>query len=240
MTPSSTDESFRNQREFLARRGHALRTPLNVVLGFSELLLSDEEAPLPAHQREQVQHIRDAGQRLLGQVQDLIDHARLDLGKLALRHQRVELGPALAAAVEGVRPEAQRRAVGLAIDAAVLADACVEGDATRVQQLLAKLLHNAVRFSPDGSTVRLRAMREGLAWVVEVCDAGPGLNAAQRELLFQPFALEAREAAGLGGGVGLAVAQGLAQAMQGHLEALPAAPGRGGRLRLVLPADDGR
>lgn len=223
MASALLDESTRLQREFLARRSHDLRSPLNVILGFAELLLTDESAPLTPLQREQALHIQAAGERLLAQLQALMDHARLDLDRLPLRAQTFDLIDVVREAVSRVDEAARARQVRLVLQLDALRPAAVQGDRARVRQVLDTLLRNAVRFTPIGSTVTLQAWCDEGHATLDVVDQGPGLTTAQHAVLFEPFALAARDAAGLrGSGVGLAVARGLARRMGGELAAIPA------------------
>jgi signal transduction histidine kinase/CheY-like chemotaxis protein/streptogramin lyase len=219
---------------FLATLGHEIRTPMTGVLGMSELLLT---TALDRTQRSYTESIRRAGEHLLRLMNDALDLARIESGKLQLEHQAFALRTMLADVVELMRPLARHR--GLAFHEAIAADvpAVVQGDPTRIRQILLNLLGNAIKFTEHGE-VGLDVVAVGAGQVrFTVSDTGPGLNAEQASRLFQRFeqADGARTAARYGGsGLGLAISQELASAMGGRIE-VDSTPGQGARFTVVLP-----
>ena len=214
---------------FLAMLGHEIRTPMTGVLGMAELMQSE---PLTPRQRERLDALQSAGRHLLRLVNDSLDLARIEAGRLALQRQPVEV-PALAEEVAGLLAPLAR-AKGLAFELHVQADApdWLLGDATRVRQILLNLGHNAVKFCDRGRVRLCLAAAPGGGLRVEVSDSGPGLAPAQRARLFRRF--EPGGASSGGSGLGLAISQELAMAMDGRIQ-VRSEPGAGACFEVLLP-----
>lgn len=220
--------------EFLSRVSHEMKTPLNAVLGFSQLLQMQSLATgSEQRQGEYATHIRRAGEHLLDLVNDLLDLSRADQGRLRLACVPVALAPQVEAAWARCDDEAARR--GLRWQCDVPAGLQVLGDPDRLCQVLANLLENAVRYNRDGGDVALRAREDGGRVEIEVADTGLGMSAAQTERLFRPFERVGRERGPMpGAGLGLVVARSLVEAMGGRLEVCSEA-GVGTVVTLTLP-----
>src|SRR5690606_35026204 len=219
---------------FLATLGHEVRTPMTGVLGMSELLLG---TGLDARQRGYADAIRRAGEHLMRLVNDALDLARIEAGKLDLVVQPFDL-PALLDEVGGlVEPMARQRGLQFLCHVDAGTPRWLLGDAGRVRQILLNLLGNAVKFTESGS-VSMQAAPIATGGVrLVVSDTGPGLNAEQQAHLFRRFeqAEGARTAARYGGsGLGLAICQELAVAMGGRIE-LDSTPGQGTDFTVDLP-----
>lgn len=227
---------------FLATLGHEVRTPMTGVLGMSELLLG---TTLDARQRNYAESIRSAGNHLLRLVNDALDLARIESGKLELDVQPFALRALVDDVTALMAPLAARK--GLQFEVSIDTDApiALHGDAMRIRQILLNLLGNAIKFTHDGSVgLRVFALpphdlsameRGGVRF--EVGDTGPGLNDEQKARLFRRFeqAEGARTAARYGGsGLGLAISQELAAAMDGRIQ-VDSAPGQGTRFIVELP-----
>ncbi len=215
---------------FLAHLGHEIRTPMTGVLGMSELLLAE---PLGERERGRVEAIHRAGSHLLRLVNDTLDIARIEAGRLSLLAQDFDVRALADDVVALMRPLAERRGLSFRCECAPGMPAWLLGDAQRVRQIVLNLVGNAIKFTESGE-VRLRfAAAAGGGLAVEVEDTGPGLGAAQRTRLFQRF--EAGNERGYGGsGLGLAISQELAVLMGGKIELL-SPPGTGCRFRASLP-----
>ena len=219
---------------FLATLGHEVRTPMTGVLGMSELLLG---TPLDERQRRYAESIRDAGEHLLRLVNDALDLARIEAGKLKLDARPFDLRALLDETVSLMAPVARQRGLEFREHIAPELSGWVMGDIVRVRQILLNLLANAIKFTEHGY-VELRAelAADGQVRFV-VGDSGPGLNREQRERLFRRFeqADGARTAARYGGsGLGLAICQELAAEMGGRID-VDSAPGQGTRFSVDLP-----
>lgn len=217
---------------FLAMLGHEIRTPMTGVLGMAELMQAE---PLTPRQRERLEALQSAGRHLLRLVNDSLDLARIEAGKLELLREPFDLH-ALADEVAGLlEPLARIKGLSFRLDKDEGAPCFLLGDATRVRQILLNLGHNAVKFCDRGG-VRLRlAAAPGGGLRAEVSDSGPGLAPAQRARLFQRFEPGAgRTHGGSGSGLGLAISQELAAAMGGRIQ-VRSEPGQGACFEVLLP-----
>lgn len=232
------EQASHAKSRFLANLGHEVRTPMTGVLGMSELLLSTS---LDASQQGQVQSIRRAGEHLLRLVNDALDLARIEAGRLELDAVDFDLDMLVEEVVALMRPLADRKGLVLRVDMAPGARGGWRGDPTRIRQILLNLLGNALKFTERGEVALSieTATRHGLRLVVS--DTGPGLDVEQQQRLFRRFeqAEGARTASRYGGsGLGLAICQELALAMGGDIE-LRSAPGEGTLFTVRLPLERG-
>ena len=215
----------RAKTEFLARWSHDLRTPLNAVLGFTDVLEFRRGAALQAEEARALQNIRQAAQHLLRLVVDVLDMTSLQGGHMPVAQTPVCV-PSLVADVADMLGQ-QAAVAGVVVDVSVPADAWVSGDHTRLVQVLSNLVSNGIKFNRPGGRVAIRADVRGDAVVVEVTDNGPGIAAKDLARLFRAFDrldAEARQIPGTG--LGLALAKALTEAMGGSI-AVASAPGRG-------------
>jgi signal transduction histidine kinase/CheY-like chemotaxis protein/sugar lactone lactonase YvrE len=221
---------------FLATLGHEVRTPMTGVLGMSELLLGTR---LDERQRGYTESIRRAGNHLLRLVNDALDLARIEAGKLELDAQPFVLRALLAEVVALQAPVAQQKGLRFVQQVGADVPAALLGDALRIKQVLLNLVGNAIKFTEHGevglAVATTAAACGGVRFVVS--DTGPGLDEEQQARLFQRFeqAEGTRTTARYGGsGLGLAISQELAAAMGGRIE-VDSTPGAGARFTLELP-----
>jgi signal transduction histidine kinase len=216
---------------FFLNVSHELRTPLALVLGPIEKRVEAERDPAA---RRDLEIARRNARLLLRHVDDLLDVARLEEGRLEVRWRRVDLA-ALVRDVAGYFDAlASDRRVELAVDAPPAAPAVL--DPEQMGRVLVNLLSNAFKFVPDGGHVRCALAVDGGRAMLTVDDDGPGIPAEQREAVFERFHQGAgRSGAAAGGaGLGLAIARELVTLHAGTIEA-DRAPGGGARLRISLP-----
>ncbi|HJQ82652.1 MAG TPA: ATP-binding protein [Candidatus Binatia bacterium] len=216
--------------DFLANVSHDLRTPLNVIIGYAQLLAEGTFGPIADEQRDALERILRTATGQVGLINDLLDLARIEQGKLAC-----ELRPvAVASLVPSLREtmEILLRDRPVRFEVAVAPDAVASTDAERLRQVLVNLLANAAKFTQAGA-VRLLAAREGEAVRVSVQDTGPGMDPALGARALEPFV---RGADGpTGSGLGLAIVSRLLPLLGGRL-AIESAPGRGTDVQVRLPA----
>ncbi|SEO52333.1 sensor histidine kinase [Aquisalimonas asiatica] len=223
---------------FLARLSHEVRTPLNGILGFAELLESDPADTLTPRQREHVQQIRKGGAQLLKLVNDVLELARSDSGQLALQNTPINLPRLLQEAVTFLQPTANHSDVELKVhcDPAI---AIVSGDPTRLLQVLNNLLTNAIKYTCPGGTVELSAVCRGQDdYELRVSDTGIGIPPEKQPEIFDMFVRGDNGCATdqRGYGIGLAVTRGLVEQMGGTI-AVKSAPGEGSTFSVRLPCD---
>ncbi len=218
---------------FLATLGHEVRTPMTGVLGMSELLLDTELDP---RQRDYTLAIRRAGDHLMRLVNDALDLARIEAGKLQLDPQPFDLQALVQDIVALCAPMAQQKGVRFDVHVDDGTPGWVLGDVLRVRQVLLNLIGNALKFT-DAGHVALDVEPGEAGVVFSVRDTGPGLTPDQVLRLFRRFeqADGARTAARYGGsGLGLAISQELSTAMGGHID-VDSVPGEGTRFVVTLP-----
>ncbi len=228
----------------LANMSHELVTPLNSVIGFSELLAEGAAGGLNEAQAQYVGHIAASGRRLLGLVNDVLDLAKIEGGHLHLEPQAIELGALLAEIAQPLAVQAHER--GIALRAEVEPGLPpVEMDPLRLRQVVLNLLGNALKFTPEGGDVTLSAAawpgatRNGRPAVrVTVADTGIGIAPGDRERVFDAF--EQLDASygrrQQGSGLGLAIARRLVELHGGRIWVDSPGPGLGSSFSFILPA----
>jgi len=221
------------KREFLATTSHEFRTPLNGILGMSQVLLSDDT--LGDDARGRVAALQDAGKAMQTLVDDVLDMASLDSGEIALERSPFDVRALIEDVGRRWAAEAAQQGLAFTLDCAGCPATRI-GDARRVGQILHHLLSNAVKFTPDGSiTLSARPAADGGVEIL-VADTGIGIAADQQPHIFRKFyQVDGGTTRSYGGiGVGLALAERFATAMGGRLT-VDSAPGAGARFRLHLP-----
>jgi hypothetical protein len=209
----------RSKTAFLARMSHDLRTPLNAVIGFSELLQLNRAAMSTPTVATQVRHIHRAGKHLLALIDEVLDLTRIESGDLHIVLEPVPLGALLDDCMTIAAPLAAERTLALRAPACH-ADASVLGDRTRLLQVLLNLLSNAVKYNREGGEVAIELGGDDDHVTIAVRDTGEGLTPEQLSQLFQPFNRLGAELRGIDGtGLGLVIAKQLVEAMGGQLEA---------------------
>jgi signal transduction histidine kinase len=226
----------RHKSEFLANMSHELRTPLNAIIGFSSVLLERMAGDLNRKQAEYVSDILDSGKHQLSLINDILDLAKVEAGRMELVVGDVSLAEVCGTALTLVRDQAIRRDIhlDLVIDPTV---PTIWADKRKVLQVILNLLANAVKFSPDGGAVELRVRRGDGAVEISVRDAGHGISPTDHERIFDEFT-QARGAAAKsseGTGLGLAVSRKLVQLHGGRIW-VESAVGSGSTFTFTLPS----
>lgn len=222
------EEANRAKSEFLSRMSHELRTPMNAILGFGQLLESDTDAPLNPEQREGVKEILTAGYHLLDLINEILDLARIESGRVQLSMEQVRIADVLKECLSLVAPLAQRRGIRVIDRTCAEGDYYILADFVRIKQVILNLLSNAVKYIDERGTVTITAGSGGEGRIrIGVIDDGPGLDAEQLERLFQPFERVGAENTDVEGtGIGLVISKRLTELM-GGTTGVESARGRG-------------
>lgn len=221
--------------EFLSRMSHEMRTPLNAVIGFSQLLLSRADRPDPDEVRDYAGHVLRAGEHLLALTNDVLDLQRVEEGRAEIDTSDVPLDGLVSQVIDLLAAEAEQRGVGF--DRHVPAQVAVRADPRRLRQVLANIASNAIRYNRPAGVVRFSVDPAAPPGRVRLSieDTGSGLKPAQLERLFQPFERLGRETSTIEGkGLGLIIARSLTVAMGGTLQVASRA-GVGTRVVVDLP-----
>jgi two-component system cell cycle sensor histidine kinase PleC len=233
----AADSANRAKTEFLAKMSHELRTPLNAILGFSEMMQTAMRGPLNAKYLEYAGDIHASGEHLLGLVNDILDLAKLEAGKVELQESDVTLPELTEECLALVRGQADRGNVRLAAVVPHTLPA-LRADRRSLKQLLLNLLSNALKFTPDGGTVTVLANGgERFGITLSVRDTGIGMSAAEIEVALSPFGQieSAFRRTQKGTGLGLPICKSLVELHDGTLH-VSSEPGGGTTLSATFPS----
>lgn len=237
----SAEAANRSKSRFLATVSHELRTPLNSIIGFSDMMQSRVFGPLANERYESyVADIHASASMLLQLIDDILDTAKHDAGRLSVRPEAVALDEALEQTVRLMAPRAAQGGVALRLDAPA-PSLSIRADPQRLRQILLNLIGNAVKFTEHGGRVHVSAAREADRAVVTVADTGIGVAPDDLARIFEPFE-RSETAIGRameGAGLGLPLARDLARAHGGDVT-IESDPGAGTTARLALPIDGPR
>ena len=230
-------DASRLKSEFLAHMSHELRTPLNAVIGYTGTLLMKLPGPLTADQERQLKTIQTSARHLLSLINDVLDLARIESGKLEVELRAMPCNDVMEEVVNTLRPLAQAK--NLAIEAEI-PDKPVEvrTDRRALSQILINLANNAIKFTEKGSVkLRLREPSDAQPTLaaIDVIDTGVGVKPEEQAQLFRAFKqLEAGKPRGEGTGLGLYLSGRLAELIQGRIE-FESDYGKGSRFTLLIP-----
>jgi signal transduction histidine kinase len=228
----------RAKSQFLASMTHELRTPMNAVIGFAELIRNPSFGELSSRQAEFVEHITSSGKHLLGLINDILDLAKIESGTVDLQRENLSVAEIMQGAADAILPIAQDKQIAMVV-AASDSVRNVRADAARTRQILVNLLNNAIKFSNANSTVALSAHERGDGFIeLHVTDAGVGIKAEDCQRVFERFeqvdGSYARTQKGTG--LGLAVCKSLVEAHGGAIWVESEGEGMGCTFKFSLPA----
>ena len=234
-TVEALQRASQAKSDFLASMSHELRTPLNAILGFSELMRSEPQdasgaIPVPT---EWIDHIQRGGEHLLALVNDVLDLAKIEAGRLELDPTPFDVLAAVSESVAGLRPLAERKGQTVEID--VDADVSLVADRGRFRQILYNLLSNAVKYTPAEGRIAVTGRLVGDELRLAVSDTGIGIEPEDQARVFDEFQqVGSREGKQDGTGLGLALTRRLLEAHDGRIQ-LVSEPGVGSTFTAVFP-----
>ena len=231
------EEANQAKSKFLANMSHELRTPLNAIIGFSEIMESGMFGPLGADRYEEYcKDIRNSGEYLLDVINDVLDMAKIEAGRIRLEFEDLALDPLLSEAMRVVSARAQDKQ--LTLTARLSPDLSLRADRRALKQIVLNLLSNAVKFTPAGGQVTIRARNVGNTVVVGIADTGIGIAPDALQRLGRPFEQVESQLtkSHQGSGLGLAISKSLVELHGGRMS-IRSTVGRGTMVLVRLPIE---
>jgi len=229
------EEANQAKSKFLANMSHELRTPLNAIIGFSEIMESGMFGPLGADKyTEYCSDILNSGQYLLDVINDILDMAKIEAGRIRLDYEELELDPLLAETVRFVSARAQDKQLELV--AKISPELGLRADRRALKQIMLNLLSNAVKFTPSGGRVTVRGRATDSCIVLAIADTGIGITRDALARLGRPFEQVESQLtkSHQGSGLGLAIAKSLVELHGGRMR-IRSTPGKGTLVLVRLP-----
>jgi two-component system, sensor histidine kinase len=229
------DSANQAKSDFLGNMSHEIRTPMNAVLGYAQIL---QRKNLEADDKKSVDHILSSGNHLLTLINDILDISKIEAGKVEVLLDDFDLTQMIHFLIGMFNPKCQEKGLAFKV-AGVVEDAVwVNGDETKIRQILINLLGNAVKFTESGVVGLNISVADNDQYQFDVTDTGKGIPAEAQKSIFDPFQQDSEGREKGGTGLGLAIAQAQAQAMDGQL-ALISELGKGSQFSLSLKLPPG-
>jgi len=224
-----------HKSDFLANMSHELRTPLNAIIGFSEVLLERLFGELNEKQDDYLKDIHSSGKHLLSLINDILDLSKVEAGRMELDLATFDLPSAISNSMTLIRERAQRHGIALGLDSDPALSEVI-ADERKFKQILLNLLTNAVKFTPDGGRIDVRARRDADNIVVAVHDTGIGIAPEDREAVFEEFRQVGRDYTNKqeGTGLGLALTRKFVELHGGRIW-VESEPGKGSTFTFTIP-----
>jgi signal transduction histidine kinase len=234
----TAEAASRAKGEFLANMSHELRTPLNAILGFSDLMIRDNS--LSPNQKENLSIINRSGEYLLGLINDVLDMAKIEAGRVTLQERNFDLRHMLGDLITLFQIRAAAKGLVLSVSLNPAVPFWVYADESKLRQVIINLVSNAVKFTPSGSvdlSVRVLETADGPRLIFAVEDTGPGIAADDLTRIFEPFVQTASgHASQEGTGLGLPISRRFVQLMGGTLTVTSSGvPGEGCVFQFDIP-----
>ena len=232
----AAEAAGRAKSNFLSSMSHELRTPLHAILGFGQLMEGSAKEPLTEKQKRSVQQILKGGWHLIHLIDEILDFARIEAGKMKISLEDVVLGDIVADCLDLIIPMADERSISVTDRIASRAPLRVRADPGRLKQVLLNLLSNAVKYNSEGGKIVIAGTEKAAGWVrIGISDTGPGIPEEKWNRVFEPFSrLGAERTTIEGTGIGLSLTRQLADLMGGRV-GFQSTTGKGSTFWIELP-----
>ena len=221
----------RERAAFLAAVSHELRSPLNAILGFADILMEEVDGPLSPSAKEEVEQIRGSGAHLLSLINDILEFSALESGQLRLTRGRVDVFALASEVMREARGLVGQKPLSVRVEGEPL---IARVDGRRVRQILGNLVNNAIKFTQRGEVV-VTVRREGMMAAFLVSDTGPGISQQERALIFQEYKqARSEQFRRRGTGLGLAITRRLVMLHHGSIS-VESELGHGSTFKVLLP-----
>ncbi|MGZ4344502.1 MAG: sensor histidine kinase [Solirubrobacteraceae bacterium] len=228
---AEAEQANNAKSQFLATMSHELRTPLNAIIGFADLMHDGRLGPVSEQHRESLDDIRGSARHLLDLINEVLDLARIESGRIMLDIQSIDPVDVVSAAIDSLRALAAERNLAVTMEAQSIDNVLL--DPARLRQVVLNYLSNAIKFTPEGGLMQVRVLRPNDELVLEVIDTGGGIAPEDQERVFGEF--EQLHGAAYGGtGLGLAVTKRIIEA-QGGTVGVHSTPGHGSTFFARIP-----
>ena len=234
----STEAANRAKSEFLASMSHELRTPLNAIIGFSQVLLKQFFGKLNEKQVQYITDVLESGEHLLSLINDILDLAKIESGKLELDLTDVNLKDLLESSTVMIKEKSLVHGIKLQCDVTEdLAGLTITADERRLKQVMFNLLSNAAKFTPDGGKISIHGIKENDSVTVTVTDTGIGIAPADQTRIFEEFYQIRGGMKGKtpGTGLGLSVTKNIIDLHGGRIWVESEGEGKGSRFSFTIP-----
>ena len=227
-------KASRLKSQFLARMSHEFRTPMNAIIGFSDLLSEEADGPLGESYSDYVRQITEGARHLLALINDVLDLSKIEAGRLELFRSHIGIADCLADVLCVVK--SLPGASTLLFASRLPRELCVYADCTRFRQIFYNLLSNAVKFTPEGGSILIEATERDDEVSISVTDTGVGIPAEEQRSIFNEFHQVSDTTRGVkeGTGLGLSITRLLVELHGGNIR-VESEPGKGSRFTVTLP-----
>lgn len=234
----AAESANRTKSEFLANMSHELRTPLNAIIGFSEILQAQTFGAMNEKQQRYTNHVLTSGKHLLALINDILDLAKVEAGKMELEPSVFKISPLLQSSLILIKEKAMKHRIQLDLKISKdIEDLIMLADERKLKQVVFNLLSNAAKFTPDGGRIETAAWKEGKNLFISVTDTGIGIKKEDLERVFREFEQvdSSRARKHEGTGLGLSLSRRIIDLHKGKIWAESEGEGKGSRFIFNIP-----
>lgn len=230
---AALEQAERLKQEFLANVSYQLRTPLNAMMGFAEVLEKQYFGPMNERQMEYASGMTQAGDKLIALINDILDLSTIEAGFLALKIRPLDVYPMMKSLFDLTHEWARKQQITMTLDCPKTIGS-LNADERRLKQVLLNLISNAIKFTPESGTITLKAERHDKNMVFHIIDSGIGISQEDQERIFSPFVQLQQNQRHTGAGLGLSLVRSIAELHGGYIE-MHSTPGKGTHVTCYIP-----